>query len=96
MAVMVGLMKASVFLFYTFALLIGSLFIQNQRINAATGEIYTGPDILAIIISLITGFMTLIAALPNIQAVMAAKVVGKIVFDVIDRVPKVKDNANSI
>lgn len=38
--------------------------------------------------------MTLIAALPNIQAVMSAKVLGKIVFDVIDRVPQVKDSPN--
>jgi hypothetical protein len=52
--------------------------------------------VLSVIIALITGFMTLISALPNIQAVMAAKVVGKIVFDVIDRIPQVKDSPRSI
>ena len=41
--------------------------------------------------ALITGFISLIAALPNIQALQSAKVVGKIIFDVIDREPKIKD-----
>jgi ABC-type multidrug transport system fused ATPase/permease subunit len=39
--------------------------------------------------------MTLVAALPNIQAVMSSKVVGKLLFDVIDRVPTVTDHDDS-
>jgi ABC-type multidrug transport system fused ATPase/permease subunit len=42
-------------------------------------------------VALITGFISLIAALPNIQAIQSAKLVGKIIFDVIDRVPRIKD-----
>lgn len=38
--------------------------------------------------------MTLISVLPNIQVVMSAKVVGKMVFNIIDRVPRVKDAPN--
>ena len=55
--------------------------------NSRSGVAYTGGDVLAVIIALITGFMTLIAALPSIQAVMAAKIVGGLIFSVIDRVP---------
>ena len=40
MAFMVGLMKFCIFFFYTYSLLIGSIFIQKQRINGSTGNPY--------------------------------------------------------
>lgn len=59
-------MKASIFFFYAYAFFIGSILIENGTINSRSGEPYSGGDILAVIIALITGFMTLIAALPSI------------------------------
>ena len=95
LAVMVGMMKASIFLFYGFAFFIGSILIQNGTINTRTGKVYSGGDVLSVIIALITGFMTLIAAIPSMQAVQAARVVGGIIFHVIDRVPRVRDKEKS-
>ena len=66
MALMVAMMKASVFLFYTFAFFIGSLLIEHGTTNSMTNDKYKTSEILSVIIALITGFMTLIAALPNI------------------------------
>jgi len=37
---MVGLMKFCIFFFYTYALVIGTVFIQKQRINSKTGKPY--------------------------------------------------------
>lgn len=62
---MIGLMKAAVFMFYTYCFIIGAYFIQIEKINNATGKPYSASDVLAITIALITGFMTLIAALPS-------------------------------
>lgn len=59
-------MKASVFLFYTYAFWIGSYYIEKEKINSRTGKPYSGGDILSVIIALITGFMTLISALPSL------------------------------
>lgn len=42
------------------------------------------------IIALITGFVGLIAALPNVQAILEASTLSDLIFDVIERVPKVK------
>ena len=42
-------------------------------------------------IAFITGLVGLIGALPNLQQLIAAKTLGKIVFDVIDRNPTVCD-----
>lgn len=46
------------------------------------------------VIALITGFVCLISALPNIQAIVAAKTLGALIFDVIERVPLVKNGPN--
>lgn len=43
------------------------------------------------LIALITGFVGLIAALPNVQAIVAAKTLGVLIFDVIERNPEVKN-----
>ena len=45
-------------------------------------------------IALITGFVCMISAMPNIQALMAAKTLGVLIFDVIEREPIVKNSAN--
>jgi hypothetical protein len=44
------------------------------------------------LIALITGFVGLIAALPNVQAIVAAKTLGVLIFDVIERVPEIKND----
>ena len=85
---MVAIMKFAIFSFYTFSFYVGSLYIQYQKVNK-DGNLYTAQDVLTVLIALITGFLSLIAALPNIQAVQSAKIVGKTIFDVIDRVPKI-------
>jgi len=41
---------------------------------------------------LIFGFMQFFGAAPNIAAIAKAKVAGKTIFDVIDRIPEIKDN----
>jgi hypothetical protein len=38
------------------------------------------------------GMVNVIGLTPNLQAVIKAKVIGKTIFDVIDRVPEIKDN----
>lgn len=46
--------------------------------------------------SLIMGMMVIMSLTPNMQAVAKAQVVGKKVFDVIEREPKIKDKDNCI
>lgn len=40
MSFMVGLMKFCIFFFYTYSLLIGSILIENGRINGPTGKAF--------------------------------------------------------
>ena len=46
------------------------------------------------LIALITGFVGLIAALPNVQSLVAAKTLGVLIFDVIERVPEIRNTEN--
>ena len=39
-----------------------------------------------------TGMMQIFGLTPNVQALIKARVVGKVIFDVIDRVPEIKDH----
>lgn len=48
------------------------------------------------LIALITGFLSLLAALPHIQGIQAAKMAGRVIFDVIDRTPRVRDCADPV
>ena len=45
---------------------------------------------------MITGFVCLISALPNVQAIVAAKTLGVLIFDVIERVPNVRNGPNPL
>ena len=66
MSFVVGIMKFSIYGFYVYSFYIGSIFVQNQTINSKTDEPYDQKDVLSVLIALITGFIGLIAALPNV------------------------------
>lgn len=93
-SLMCGLIKFAIFGFYVYSLYIGSYFIENQKMNSKTGAPYNQKDILSVVIALITGFVGVIAALPNIQSLVQAKTFGKLVFDVIDREPEIRNKPN--
>lgn len=50
---------------------------------------------LSVFVALMTGMMNLMGLAPNIQAVVKARSIGKEIFDVIDRVPEIRDNGKS-
>ena len=58
--------KFSLFFFYTYSLFIGSVLIDNEVMNSATGKVYDGQVVIQTIIALMTGFVGLLAALPNV------------------------------
>jgi hypothetical protein len=66
---MVGLMKFSIFTFYAYSLYVGSWFIQNQVPNSSPASLtgtYNFQTVIQTVIALITGFVCLISAMPNI------------------------------
>jgi ABC-type multidrug transport system fused ATPase/permease subunit len=86
-----GLIRFMIFSFYVYAFWIGTVFIKNE-IKNFDGKPYTTGTILTVLMALITGIITVMSLTPNIQAVFRAKVVGKAIYDVIDREPAIRDS----
>lgn len=60
----------------------------------ADGNVYTFKTVIQTVIALITGFVCLISALPNVQAIVSSKTLGYLIFEVIERVPQIKNCNN--
>jgi len=88
----IALFRFFIYGFYVYSFWLASKFIQDNRINPNTGNPYNVGELLSIMVSLITGMMMLFGLTPNIQAMVKAKVVGFMIFEVIDRKPEVRDN----
>lgn len=59
-------------------------------------DVYSPGKIVICFISVLTGILQIFVLTPNIAAVAGGKAVGGIIFGVIDRVPEIKDNSNSL
>lgn len=58
--------KFSLFFFYSYSLFIGSVLIDKKVYNSSAEREYDGQTVIQTIIALMTGFVGLLAALPNI------------------------------
>lgn len=74
-----------------FAFYIGSWFVQEKVLNENTGKPYTTGDILTCFYGILWGFQVLGMTSPNLKAIAEAKIAGKRAFDVIERVPSIRD-----
>ena len=84
---MIALFFTSVFLTYSFAFYMGSIWIEKKLNNSLYDEPYTAGDVLSCFFGVIFGMFSLGMAHPNIKAVAEGRVAGKIAFDIIDRKP---------
>lgn len=84
-------MRALVIGFYVYAFYIATYLVKNKSLNFSTGEPYSAGEILTVMVALMTGLSMFLTSFPNIQSIIKAKVIGRIVFDVIDRQPAIQD-----
>jgi ATP-binding cassette, subfamily B (MDR/TAP), member 1 len=91
----VGLFKFFIFGYYVYSFYLATIYIEKGYTNPSNDYIkYDTGKLLSVLVSFMTGMMMIFGLTPNIQALMQAKVVGKSIFDVIDRVPLIKDHEN--
>jgi ABC-type multidrug transport system fused ATPase/permease subunit len=86
-----GLMTSMIFGIYLIALGLGSVFIEYKVKNEVFGEDYNIGHVLIVCISLLTGLMVTMGMQPNITMKMQACTKASIIFEVLNRVPKIKD-----
>ena len=92
---MIGAFKMFIFGYFCYSFYVATYFIQNKVGNPCNGyKPYNTGELLSVLISFNMGMMMLFGLTPNMQAMIKAKVVGYAIFDVIDRVPEIRDHEN--
>jgi len=95
LALTIGVFKFVIFLYYVYSFYIASIYLEKGYGNPCDNyKTYHTGTLLTIFISFMTGMLMIFGLTPNIQAIIKARVVGKEIFDVIDRVPEIRDHEN--
>ena len=82
-----------IFLYYVYSIYIASIYLEKGYGNPSDHyKRYETGTLLTVFISFMTGMLMIFGLTPNIQALIKARVVGKDIFDVIDRVPEIRDH----
>ncbi|CDW81562.1 abc transporter family protein [Stylonychia lemnae] len=90
-----GLLRFSLYCFYSFNYWIGTVYIYYNMNNPNTGNTYTVGEIITINFCVVTCTSMFFQLSPNIQGVVQSKLVCKQLFDLIDRTPKILSNESS-
>ena len=93
LALTIGVFKFVIFLYYVYSIYIASIYLEKGYGNPSDHyKRYDTGTLLTVFISFMTGMLMIFGLTPNIQALIKARVVGKDIFDVIDRVPEIRDH----
>jgi ATP-binding cassette subfamily B (MDR/TAP) protein 1 len=86
---------SSILVLYTYALFIGSIFINQRLINPVTDKVFTSGDVLACFFGVIFGMFSLGMITPNLKAVAEGKAAAKAAFQILDRTPEIQPNTGA-
>lgn len=94
---MIGVFKGVIFGYYVYSFYIATIYIQKKYTNPSNFyATYDTGQLLSVMVSFMTGMMMIFGLSPSVQALVKAKIAGKQIFDVIDRVPTIKDNESCV
>jgi ABC-type multidrug transport system fused ATPase/permease subunit len=91
-AMFFGLIRCFMFGFFVYANGLAIVLVHKKVTNPNSGKPYTVQDIIAVTQSMIMAISQGLAIIPNITNVAKASVVGKKVFDVLERKPAIRDS----
>jgi len=95
-AILVAWFKMFIFGYFCYTFYIATIYIEKKYTNPSRNyKPYNTGDLLAVFVAFSMGMMMLFGLTPNLQALVKAKVVGHTIFDVIDRVPEIRDHDES-
>lgn len=83
-----------IFGYFVFTYYIATVFVEKGIVNPKTGEAYNIEEIVSITQAILMGMGQLTAILPNITNLSKALVVGKKIFDVVERVSEIGENSD--
>ena len=79
----------TIFFGYSYAFLLGGIWVDNEIHNSTFDRPYNSGDIISIFFGIFFGMMALAGVGPNIGHFAQAKAAGAKVFDIIDRTPQI-------
>ncbi len=82
--------------FYVYGYGIASVLIDKRWDNPLTGKVYEISEVIAVTTSCIYSIMTIGGVVPLFPAIIRALICTKKVYEVIERVPKIKDEPGCI
>ena len=91
-----GFFLCFMFGFFTYAYAMAGILIINDVKNPSTGETFKIYEIVAVSQACLMSMMTFAGVVPIIPAIVKALVVGREIFDVIERDPQIKDAPNAV
>ena len=95
-ALVFGIIRTLIFGFFVFTFYIATVFVEKGVINPNTGKGYNITEIVSITQAMIMSMMQLLSVIPNITTVSKAQVVGRKVFDVLERTPQISNIDNIV
>jgi ABC-type multidrug transport system fused ATPase/permease subunit len=96
LSIMIGIFRFLIFGFYVYSFWIATKFIEEKYNNPNSDNEYSVNDLLCILMAILTGMVNLMGLNPNFEALIKARVAGRMIFDVLDREPMIKDLPNCI
>ena len=90
-----GLFLMMIFGAAIYAWSFGGLLVQLEFINPTTGKEYVVGDIIVVYYSILYGVMQLFSLMPAIPSLARISIVGKEIFDVIERDPQIGSHAEA-
>lgn len=82
--------------FYSYGFWVGAVFVHQHYYNEIKDKDFDAGTVLTIVIIISIGLINILSLNPNIRAINEARVVGKTIFDIVDRVPQIADHPNCV
>ena len=84
-----GFFMFVIYLAYSYAFLIGGIWVDKEIWNHANDRPYQAGDSISVFFGVLFGLFALAAAGPGFNTLAEGKAAGKLAFDVIDRQPHI-------
>lgn len=90
-AALIGTIRLTVFGFFLYCFLIGSIFIEQEVTNPESGNSYHSGEVMTVLVAMIMALVQVLSILPSIQTIAKAQAIGTNIYGIIHRRPKISD-----
>ena len=90
-----GFFMFAIYFAYSYAFLMGGVWVQEGVYNDASGRPYKAGDSISVFWGVLFGLFSLTSASSSFNAITEGKAAGKLAFDIIDRIPAIDQDSKT-